>query len=70
MSADEFEEMLEVESERAKDRIQEGGSAGGKGKEKFPDPSTGQARDKAAEKVTDSTQQVVKTVLRRTPGGR
>jgi len=47
----EFEEMLEIESERAEDRIQEGGSAGGKGKETFPDPSTGQARDKAAEKV-------------------
>ena len=46
----EFEEMLEVEKQRAKERQSEGGGDEA-GKEKFPDPDTGQARDKAAEKV-------------------
>jgi len=46
----EFEEMLAIEKQRAKER-QSGGGGDEAGKETFPDPDTGQARDKAAEKV-------------------
>jgi len=46
----EFEEMLAVERERAKER-QSAGGGDQPGKETFPDPDAGQARDKAAEKV-------------------
>jgi uncharacterized Zn finger protein (UPF0148 family) len=45
----EFEEMLEIEEKRAQDRMEEAGSVGGKGSEKFHNPSKGRARDKAAE---------------------
>jgi len=47
----EFEEMLEIEEKRAEDRMEEAGSVGGKGSEKFHNPSKGRAKDKAAEKV-------------------
>jgi len=46
----EFEEMLAVERERAKERTKAKGNQH-EGKETFPDHQTGQARDKAAEKV-------------------
>ena len=46
----EFEEMLAVERERAKERTKAEGNQH-EGKETFPDHQTGQARDKAAEKV-------------------
>jgi hypothetical protein len=42
---------LEIEEERAKDRLKEAGRVGGKGSESFHDPSEGRAKDKAAEKV-------------------
>ena len=47
----EFEEMLEIEQEKAKEREKEAGRVGGKGSENFHDPSQGRAKDKAAEKV-------------------
>ena len=47
----EFEEMLEIEQEKAKEREKEAGRVGGKGSEIFHDPSQGRAKDKAAEKV-------------------
>ena len=47
----EFEEMIEIEEERAEDRQKEAGKVGGKGREKFHDPSKGRAKDKAAEKI-------------------
>jgi len=48
----EFEEQVEIEKEKAKERVEEAGSVGGsKGKQTFTDPSEGQARDKAAEKI-------------------
>jgi len=47
----EFEEMLEIEEKQAEDRMEEAGSVGGKGSEKFHNPSKGRAKDKAAEKV-------------------
>ena len=46
----EFEEMLEIEQERAKERTRAKGNQH-EGKETFPDDQTGQARDKAAEKI-------------------
>jgi 16S rRNA G966 N2-methylase RsmD len=46
----EFEEMLEIEKERARGRTKAKGNQH-EGKETFPDHQTGQARDKAAEKV-------------------
>lgn len=46
----EFEEMLAIEKERAKERQSSEGNQY-EGKETFPDHQTGQARDKAAEKV-------------------
>ena len=47
----EFEEMLAVERERAKEREKKGGEAGGKGSDNVTQPleDTGRARDKAAE---------------------
>lgn len=47
----EFEEMLAIEEERAKDRQKEAGAVGGKGGEEFHDPSKGRATELAAEKV-------------------
>jgi phage N-6-adenine-methyltransferase len=46
----EYEEMLAVEKQRAKQRQSEGGGDES-GKESFPDPEKGQARDRAAEKI-------------------
>jgi len=43
----EFEEMLEIEKQRAKERKQEATGH----KEKFPEGESGQARDKAADKI-------------------
>lgn len=43
----EFDEMLAIEKARAKERKQEATGH----KEKFPEADSGQARDKAAEKV-------------------
>lgn len=49
----EFEEMLEIEKERANEREKQGGESGGKGCGNVSTPldDTGKARDKAAEKV-------------------
>jgi len=49
----EFEEMLEIERQRAKEREKKGGEVGGKGSGNVTKPfeDTGSARDKAAEKV-------------------
>jgi len=46
----EFEEMFEIEQARAKERTRAEGNQN-TGQEMFPDSQTGQARDKAAEKV-------------------
>lgn len=45
--------FLEYEREQARKRMAEAGAVGGKskGKEDFPDPSVGQARDKAGERM-------------------
>jgi len=47
----EYEEMLAVEEERAKERLEEAGSAGGKGSENYHNPSKGRAADRAAKKI-------------------
>jgi len=40
-----------IEAAKAKDREREGGRRGGKGSGKFPYPSTGEAKERAAKKV-------------------
>jgi len=53
----EFDEMLQVERERANQR-QSAGGGDEPGKETFPDPDVGRARDKAAEKAIRNRLQI------------